>query len=78
MRPLLVDLGRDYRGGQDQALQLVKGLAARGHKPVLITLHGSLLAQRAQNSRISVHPVDKRWRIPSAAFVIRELLSRRA
>jgi glycosyltransferase involved in cell wall biosynthesis len=75
MRPLLVDLGRDYRGGQDQALQLLKGLASLGHKPELITIRGSLLAQRAQSAGISVHHVDKRWRILSAAFVIRELLS---
>jgi L-malate glycosyltransferase len=78
MRPLLVDLGRDYRGGQDQALQLAKGLAALGHAPQLITIRGSLLAQRAQSAGISVHPVDKRWRILSAAFAIRKLLSSRA
>jgi glycosyltransferase involved in cell wall biosynthesis len=78
MRPLVVDLGRDYRGGQYQALQLVRGLAARGHKPIVITLHGSLLAQRAQRSGIAVHSVGKRWRIPAAAFAIGELLSSRA
>jgi glycosyltransferase involved in cell wall biosynthesis len=78
MRPLLVDLGRDYRGGQDQALLLLKGLAALGHAPELITIRGSLLAQRAQSAGIPVHLVDKRWRRFSAVFAIRELLSRRA
>lgn len=78
MRTLLVDLGRDYRGGQDQALQLLKGLAALGHAPELITIHGSLLAERAQSARIFVHSVDKRWRILSAAFAIRRLLSHRS
>jgi glycosyltransferase involved in cell wall biosynthesis len=76
MRPLLVDLGRDYRGGQDQAFLLLKGLAALGHTPQLITIRGSLLAQRAQSEGIHVHLVDKRWRRLSAAFAIREMLSR--
>jgi glycosyltransferase involved in cell wall biosynthesis len=78
MRTLLVDLGRDYRGGQDQALQLVKGLKGQGHTPELIAIRGSLLVQRAQRAGISVHPVDKRWRIFAAAFVIRQLLSGRS
>ncbi|HWF14433.1 MAG TPA: glycosyltransferase family 4 protein [Candidatus Acidoferrales bacterium] len=77
MRPLLVDLGRDYRGGQDQALLLLKGLAALGHTPEFITIRGSLLAERAQSAGIHVHLVDKRWRRLSAVFAIRELLSRR-
>ncbi len=77
MRPLLVDLGRDYRGGQDQAFLLLKGLAALGHTPELITIRGSLLAERAQSVRIQVHLVDKRWRRFSSVLVIRELLSRR-
>jgi len=76
MRPLLVDLGRDYRGGQDQALQLLRGLVALGHTPELITIRGSLLAQRAQSVGVHVHLVDKRWRRLSAVFAIRELLSR--
>ena len=77
MRPLLVDLGRDYRGGQDQALLLLKGLAALGHAPGLITIRGSLLAQRAQSAGIQVHLVEKRWRRLSSVLAIRELLSRR-
>jgi glycosyltransferase involved in cell wall biosynthesis len=77
MRPLLVDLGRDYRGGQDQALLLLKGLAALGHTPQLITIRGSLLAQRAQSAGIHVHSVEKRWRRLSSVLAIRELLSRR-
>ena len=32
VRPLIIDLGRDFRGGQDQALLLLRGLAARGQK----------------------------------------------
>jgi glycosyltransferase involved in cell wall biosynthesis len=78
MRPLLVDLGRDYRGGQDQALQLLKGLTALGHTPELITIRGSLLAERAQSAGIHVYLVDMRWRRISAMFAIRELLSQHA
>ncbi|HTC62511.1 MAG TPA: glycosyltransferase family 4 protein [Candidatus Saccharimonadales bacterium] len=77
MRPLLVDLGRDYRGGQDQALLLLKGLVAQGHAPELITIRGSLLALRAQSVGIHVHSVEKRWRRLASVFAIRELLSRR-
>jgi hypothetical protein len=35
VRPLVVDLGRDYRGGQHQALLLLKGLLSLGHAPEL-------------------------------------------
>jgi glycosyltransferase involved in cell wall biosynthesis len=77
MRPLLVDLGRDYRGGQDQAFLLLKGLAELGHKPELLTIRGSLLAQRAQSAGIHVHLVEKRWRRLSSVLAIRELLSGR-
>ena len=57
MRPLIVDLGRDYRGGQHQALLLLQGLLARGHAPELITIADSLLARRATDAGISVHGV---------------------
>jgi glycosyltransferase involved in cell wall biosynthesis len=76
MRPLLVDLGRDYRGGQDQAFLLLKGLVVLGHKPELLTIRGSLLAQRAQGAGIHVHLVEKRWRRLSSVLAIRELISR--
>ena len=48
MRPLLVDLGREYRGGQHQALLLLQGLRERGHAPELIAVRDSLLASRAR------------------------------
>ena len=77
MHPLVVDLGRDYRGGQHQALLLVRGLLARGHTPELITLRDSLLARRAKDAGISVHGVSPGRRRLSAALVIRRLLRRR-
>ena len=77
MRPLVVDLGREYRGGQHQALLLVQGLRARGHSPELLTLHNSFLADRAQSAGIPVHIVGERWRHLGAALVIRRLLAQR-
>lgn len=74
MRPLIVDLGRDYRGGQDQALLLLRGLRARGHAPELITLSDSLLARRAIDADIPTHGVASRWRRLGAAFAIRRLI----
>jgi glycosyltransferase involved in cell wall biosynthesis len=74
VRPLVVDLGRDYRGGQDQALLLLRGLLARGHAPKLITLRDSLLACRANEAGISVHDVSPRNRRLGAVLAIRQLL----
>ncbi len=76
MRPLLVDLGRDYRGGQNQALLLLQGLLARGHAPELLTIDDSLLARRAQSAGARVHLVKRRWRQLGASLAIRNLLSR--
>ncbi len=73
MRPLIVDLGRDYRGGQDQALLLLKGLLARGHAPELLTIRDSLLARRAESTGIRVHVVGLRWRQFAASKIIGNL-----
>jgi glycosyltransferase involved in cell wall biosynthesis len=77
VHPLVVDLGRDYRGGQHQALLLLRGLLARGHDPELITLRDSLLARRAKEAGISVHGVPPGCRRPAAALAIRRLVRRR-
>ena len=77
MRPLLIDLGRDFRGGQDQGLLLLRGLLARGHAPELITLQDSLLARRAQDAGITTHAVPAKWRRLGAARAIRRLLAER-
>jgi glycosyltransferase involved in cell wall biosynthesis len=77
VRPLVVDLGRDYRGGQHQALLLLRGLLARGHAPELITLRDSLLARRAKDAGISVHGVPPGRRRLSAALAIHRLVRRR-
>jgi glycosyltransferase involved in cell wall biosynthesis len=74
VRPLVVDLGRDYRGGQHQALLLLQGLRARGHVPELITVQDSLLARRAKDAGISVHAVPPGRRRLAASLKIRRLL----
>jgi glycosyltransferase involved in cell wall biosynthesis len=77
VRPLIVDLGRDYRGGQHQALLLLQGLLAHGHAPELVTLRDSLLARRAKDAGISTHGVDHRWRRIDAALTIRRIVGKR-
>lgn len=77
MRPLVIDLGREFRGGQDQALLLLRGLLARGHAPELVTLRDSLLALRAKEAGISTQVVSCRWRRLDAARVIRKLVAER-
>jgi glycosyltransferase involved in cell wall biosynthesis len=74
MRPLLIDLGRDYRGGQHQALLLLQGLRARGHNPELIAVRDSLLARRAHDAGISVTGVERRQRRLGAVLAIRRLM----
>ncbi len=74
MRPLVVDLGRDYRGGQHQALLLLQGLLARGHAPELVAIADSELARRARDAGISVHGVQAKRRRLDATLQIRRLV----
>jgi len=72
--PLLVDLERAWRGGQNQALLILKGLYERGHAAELLAAKGSALGSRAARSGICVHYVSRGGlRIP-AGLKIRELL----
>jgi glycosyltransferase involved in cell wall biosynthesis len=52
-----LDTGRDWRGGQAQALLLMRGLARRGHSSLLLAPRGPLL-DRARAAGIAVEP----WR----------------
>jgi glycosyltransferase involved in cell wall biosynthesis len=74
VRPLIVDLGREYRGGQHQAFLLVQGLRERGHAPELIALRNSELASRVMEIGAPVHVVSAGWRRLAAASQIRKLL----
>lgn len=75
MIPLFVDLDREWRGGQSQALLLLKGLYQRGHAAELLTVRGSLLAKRARHEGIYVHAVSGSMRRLRAALAIRRLLA---
>jgi glycosyltransferase involved in cell wall biosynthesis len=77
LRPLVVDLSRDFRGGQDQALLLLRGLLQRGHAPELIAVRDSLLARRAKEAGIVVHDIPPKRRRLAAVLAIRRLLRRR-
>ena len=57
MNTLHVDLGQQWRGGQNQALFVIRGLLARGHVTELLAVRGSLLAKRAQAEGVRVHAV---------------------
>jgi glycosyltransferase involved in cell wall biosynthesis len=74
VKPLLVDLETSWRGGQNQALLILKGLVERGHSPVLVAASGSALGQRAAAAKIPLHYVSRGlFRLP-AAQTIRRLL----
>ncbi|MGC1620894.1 MAG: glycosyltransferase family 4 protein [Candidatus Acidiferrum sp.] len=76
MKVLLVDLETAWRGGQNQALLILKGLRARGHEAELVAARGSALGERAAQSGVRVHFVSREmFRFP-AAWKVRELVRR--
>jgi L-malate glycosyltransferase len=54
---LFVDSERVWRGGQDQLLTLLAGLARRGHEVHLICHARTLLEDRSRSAGIQVHPL---------------------
>src|SRR2546429_5654754 len=75
MRILYVDLEREWRGGQSQALLTVRGRHADGHDAQLVSVRESPVARRATSAGIVVHEVGKNARRASAALLLRKLLS---
>jgi L-malate glycosyltransferase len=74
MIPLLVDLEREWRGGQNQFLLLLKGLYERGHAAELLAAKGSSLGHRASKAGFCVHYTARgSMRLP-AAMKVRALL----
>ena len=74
MKVLSVDLETAWRGGQNQALLILKGLRARGHAAELVAAKGSALGERARESGVNVHFVSRGlFRVP-AALKIREVV----
>ena len=72
MIPLLVDLEREWRGGQNQFLLLLKGLYERGHAAELLAAKGSSLGHRAEKAGICVH-YTSRHSLLTAARKLRSL-----
>ena len=72
--PLIVDLETEWRGGQSQALLLLKGLIKRGHVAELVTVFGSPLSDRAKKVGIRVHGVSRRASRLGAAIRIGSVL----
>jgi L-malate glycosyltransferase len=75
MIPLIVDLEMEWRGGQNQALLLLKGLHERGHAAELVAAKGSSLGHRARKASIYVHHVGRGMLQLSAAARIRSILT---
>lgn len=73
MKVLLADLETAWRGGQNQALLLLKGLQARGNSAELVAAAGGELARRAAASGLTVHAVDGIFLRAQAATRVRLL-----
>jgi len=69
-----LDTGPDWRGGQAQALLLVRGLLARGHGAEIVAVRDTPLAKRAQDAGVRVHAVCPHFRRISMARMLRGLL----
>ncbi len=74
MKPLLVDLETEWRGGQNQFLLTLRGLRARGHAAELVAPRDSALAERALESGVPVHITDRFLMRLQAGLVLRRLL----
>jgi glycosyltransferase involved in cell wall biosynthesis len=75
--PLIVDLETEWRGGQNQALLLLRGLYERGHAAELVATHGSSISHRAKKEGIYVHSVSRNTPRLSAALRIHGILAER-
>ncbi|MCU1240500.1 MAG: glycosyl transferase group 1 [Candidatus Acidoferrum typicum] len=74
MKVLLVDLETEWRGGQNQALLLLKGLRDRGHEAELVTAHSSALGERARTAGTPVHLTSRGFFRVAAAQKVRNVL----
>jgi len=78
MRVLYVDLEREWRGGQSQALLTLLGLRERELQVELVAACDSPLATRSREAGIPVHEVGKLGLRAQAAGEIRGLLARQS
>jgi glycosyltransferase involved in cell wall biosynthesis len=77
MRVLYVDLEREWRGGQSQALLTLRGLRERGHEAELLAALDAPLAQRVSKAGIRVHQVPRLGLRGWAAVALRRLVNHR-
>jgi len=77
MRLLYVDLEREWRGGQSQALLTLGGLRERGYEVELLAARDSPLANRVSETGIAVHQVARFGLRAWAARAMRSLIARR-
>src|SRR5467141_1640086 len=77
MRVLYVDLEREWRGGQSQALLTLVGMRERGHEGELLAARDSALANRVSEAGITVHQVPQFGLRAWSARAIRSLTARR-
>jgi hypothetical protein len=75
MRVLYVDLEREWRGGQSQALLTLSGLQERGQEVELLAARDSPRAKRAGEAGITVHQVARFGLRPWAARALRSLIA---
>src|SRR5258708_31177836 len=76
MRTLYVDLEREWRGGQSQALLTLAGLRQRGKEVAVVTARDAPLANRASENGIIVHQVPRIGLRGWAARAMRSLIVR--
>jgi glycosyltransferase involved in cell wall biosynthesis len=74
MKILFIDLEREWRGGQSQALLTLVGLRRNDVEVSLVAPNGAPLAERAAKAGISVRSVPKLGMRLWASFAIRSLL----
>ena len=74
MNLLYVDLDREWRGGQSQALLTLQGLSQKGHQVILAAAQNSPLALRAAKIGIKVQEIPQRGLRFRAVTVIRRLI----
>lgn len=75
MRVLYLDLEREWRGGQSQALLTLRGVRQGGHEVELVAPRNAPLAMRSREAGIPVHEVARLGLRAAAAAVIRRLLA---
>jgi glycosyltransferase involved in cell wall biosynthesis len=74
---LYVDLEREWRGGQSQALLTLVGLRERGHEVELLAARDSPLANRISEAGITVHQVPRFGLRGWASCAMRRLIAGR-